>query len=413
MTEKKLIGPFSQILSMADLPLKGPVSDHQLQIIEQGAVLVENGKIIETGSFEKLLKNKSFDTRLEEIHYQSVLLPGFIDSHTHICFAGSRARDYALRVGGSSYQEILQQGGGIHDTVGKTREATEEELVHGIMQRAHRHLKEGVTTIEVKSGYGLTVAEELKMLRAIRTANGCLEAQLIPTCLAAHVKPKDFKEAGEYLHYIIDELLPVVKKEKLAQRVDIFVEPEAFPVEAARPYLQNARKMGFSLTLHADQFTAGGSELAVEMLARSADHLEASNEKEIRLLAKSNTVATVLPGASLGLGMPYAPARKLLDAGACLAIASDWNPGSAPMGDLLLQASLLGAAEKLSMAEVLAALSCRAATALELSDRGCLSPGKLADMQSFPTNDYREILYLQGKMKATKVWKGAKLVSKT
>jgi imidazolonepropionase len=413
MTAKKLIGPFSQILSMADLPLKGPVADHQLQIIEQGAVLVENGKIIETGSFEKLLKNKSSDTQVEEIHYQNVLLPGFIDSHTHICFAGSRARDYALRVGGSSYQDILQQGGGIHDTVGKTREATEEELVHGIMQRAHRHLKEGVTTIEVKSGYGLTVAEELKMLRAIRTANGCLEAQLIPTCLAAHVKPKDFKEAAEYLHYISDELLPVVKDEQLAQRVDIFVEPEAFPVEAARPYLQNARKMDFSLTLHADQFTAGGGKLAVEMLARSADHLEASSEKEIRLLAGSNTVATVLPGASLGLGMPYAPARKLLDAGACVAIASDWNPGSAPMGDLLLQASLLGAAEKLSMAEVLAALCCRAATALELSDRGCLSPGKQADMQSFPTNDYREILYLQGKMKATKVWKGAKLVSKT
>lgn len=412
MTEKKLIGPFSQILTMAALPLKGPVADSQLQIIEQGAILIENGIVVEVGPFEKLLKNKSFDTQLEEIHYAGVLLPGFIDSHTHICFAGSRARDYALRVAGSSYQEILQQGGGIHDTVSKTSEADEEALVHSIMQRAHRHLKEGVTTIEVKSGYGLTVAQELKMLRAIRTANSCLEAQLIPTCLAAHVKPPNFKEAGEYLQYIINDLLPVVKEEKLADRVDIFVEPEAFPVEAARPYLQKAGEMGFSLTLHADQFSTGGSQLAVEMLASSADHLEASEKKEIRLLAASSTVATVLPGASLGLGMPYAPARQLLDAGACLAIASDWNPGSAPMGDLLLQASLLGAAEKLSMAEVLAGLSYRAAAALHLSKRGTLAPGQLADMQSFPTNDYRDILYLQGKMKATKVWKGGTIVSK-
>lgn len=412
MTEKKLIGPFSQILTMSDLPLKGPVADSQLQIIEQGAILIENGIVVEIGSFEKLLKNKSFDTQLEEIHYASVLLPGFIDSHTHICFTGSRARDYALRVAGSSYQEILQQGGGIHDTVSKTSEADKEALVHSIMQRAHRHLKEGVTTIEVKSGYGLTVEQELKMLRAIRTANNCLEVQLIPTCLAAHVKPPNFKEASEYLQYIVNELLPVVKEEKLADRVDIFVEPEAFPVEIARPYLQKARKMGFFLTLHADQFSTGGSQLAVEMLASSADHLEASEKKEIKLLAASSTVATVLPGASLGLGMPYAPARQLLDAGACLAIASDWNPGSAPMGDLLLQASLLGAAEKLSMAEVLAGLSYRAAAALDLPRHGTLAPGQLADMQSFPTNDYRDILYLQGKMKAAKVWKGGTIVSK-
>lgn len=407
----KLVGPFRQILPFTDLALKGPLSDQQLNIIENGGVLVKDGRISETGPFDLLYKKRDRDTEIEEIHYQSVLMPGFIDSHTHICFGGSRARDYALRVAGSSYQEILQQGGGIHDTVAKTREASEEELVHGIMQRAHRHLQEGVTTIEVKSGYGLSVEEELKMLQAIRTANSCLEAELIPTCLAAHVKPKDFKEARDYLNYITDELLPRVWQEQLARRVDIFVEPEAFPVEAARPYLQKSKQMGFALSLHADQFTSGGSRLATGLLARSADHLEASGEEEVQLLAKSDTVATVLPGASLGLGMQYAPARKLLDAGACLAIATDWNPGSAPMGDLLLQASLLGAAEKLSMAEVLAGLTFRAAAALGLADRGQLGSGQLADMQSFTTSDYREILYLQGKIKASRVWKNGKLVS--
>lgn len=407
----KLIGPFRQILPFAGLALKGPLADAQLNIIKHGGVLVKDGRIVETGSFEQLYKKRDRDTEIEEIHYQSVLLPGFIDSHTHICFGGSRARDYALRVGGSSYQEILKQGGGIHDTVAKTRETSEEELVHGIMQRAHRHLQEGITTVEVKSGYGLNVEEELKMLRAIRAAAGCLDITLVPTCLAAHVKPKDFKEAADYLTYIADELLPQVKQNQLAGRVDIFVEPEAFPVETARPYLQKAKQMGFALSLHADQFTAGGSKLATELLANSADHLEASGEDEVELLAKSDTVATVLPGASLGLGMQYAPARKLLDAGACMAIATDWNPGSAPMGDLLVQAALLGAAEKLSMAEVFAGITYRAAAALGLRDRGELSSGQIADMQAYTTNDYREILYLQGKMKAGKVWKNGKLVS--
>lgn len=401
----KLIGPFSQLLPLTNLPLKGPLADTQLDIIEDAGILVKNGTIVETGPFQSLYKNRQSETEVEEIHYQSVLLPGFIDSHTHICFAGSRARDYSLRVAGKSYQEILQQGGGIHDTVEKTRQASEEDLVRAIMQRARRHLEEGVTTIEVKSGYGLNVEEELKMLRAIRTANSHLKAELIPTCLAAHVKPKDFKEAADYLNYLLEELLPLVKQEELAKRIDIFVEPEAFPVEASRPYLQKAKAMGFALTLHADQFSSGGSTLATELGALSADHLESSTEQDVAALAKSNTVATVLPGASLGLGMQYSPARKLLDAGASVAIATDWNPGSAPMGDLLLQAALLGAAEKLSTAEVFAGLTSRAAAALSLPGRGTLATGALADMQSYPTSDYREILYFQGKMKANKVWK--------
>lgn len=405
-----LTGPFSQLLPLTNLALKGPLSDTQLDIIENAGILVKDGKVVKTGSFDTLYKTRQPDTQVEEIHFQSVLLPGFIDSHTHICFAGSRARDYSLRVAGKSYQEILKQGGGIHDTVEKTRQALEEELVRSVMQRAHRHLQEGVTTIEVKSGYGLSVEEELKMLRAIRTAHKSLQAELIPTCLAAHVKPKDFAEATDYLNYILEELLPKVKQEELAKRVDIFVEPEAFPVEASRTYLQKAKEMGFALTLHADQFSSGGSSLATEMGALSADHLESSTENDVAALAGSNTVATVLPGASLGLGMQYSPARKLLDAGASLAIATDWNPGSAPMGDLLVQAALLGAAEKLSTAEVFAGLTFRAAKALALTDRGTLAAGALADMQSYPTSDYREILYFQGKMKANKVWKNGSLI---
>ena len=217
--------------------------------------------------------------------------------------------------------------------------------------------------------------------------------------------PKDFSGTqAEYLSYVFHDLLPVIKHENLTNRVDIFIEESAFNAENASVYLNRAKQMGFDITIHADQFSTGGSVVAVKLGAVSADHLEASKDAEIKMLANSDTVAVVLPGASLGLGMAYAPARKLLDAGACLAIASDWNPGSAPMGDLLMQAAVISAAEKLNTAEVFAGLTYRAAKALNLNNRGILAPGMLADMQAYPCADYREILYYQGKMKPVKVW---------
>jgi len=196
-----------------------------------------------------------------------------------------------------------------------------------------------------------------------------------------------------------------VQAEGLADRVDIFIEESAFDQSDGRYFLQKAKQLGFSLTVHADQFSAGGSAIAVECGALSADHLEASTDHEITLFGQSDTVAVLLPGASLGLGMGFAPARKLLDTGACVAIASDWNPGSAPMGDLLVQASILGAYEKLTLAETLAGLTFRAAKALRLADRGTIESGRIADMQAYPTADYRDILYNQGTLKPIQVWK--------
>jgi imidazolonepropionase len=191
----------------------------------------------------------------------------------------------------------------------------------------------------------------------------------------------------------------------LCTRIDAFVEKSAFSPEEIIPYLKKAKQFGFDLTIHADQFSCGGSQVAVALGARSADHLETSGEVEIQALAQSSTVAVALPGASIGLGMAFTPARKLLDQGAILAIASDWNPGSAPMGDLLAQASILATFEKLSTAEVLAGITFRAAAALGLTDRGKLTTGQFADFILFPTADYREILYQQGKMKPVEVWK--------
>jgi imidazolonepropionase len=405
-TSHILIGPFSQLLTMVGLPDAGPIADEQLQVLAQAGVLIYEGRITQVGNYDKLLK-LAIDNNylLHKIDQPMVLMPGLIDAHTHICFAGSRANDYAMRVAGKSYLEIARSGGGILDSVRKTREATLIELVNLLKKRCDRHLAEGVTTCEVKSGYGLTTIEELKMLEAIQLVNKHHALELIPTCLAAHMRPPEHTDSRLYLQEVVTELLPQVKEQGLANRVDIFIEDTAFNEEDSLEYLLAAKEMGFEITVHADQFSTGGSWIAAEAGAISADHLEASGEEEIELMRKANVVATVLPGASLGLGMHYAPARKMLDGGLCLAIATDWNPGSAPMGDLLLQAALLGAAEKLTNAETLAGITTRAAKALNLSDRGTIAKGQLADMIAFPADNYKEILYQQGKLKPTLVLK--------
>lgn len=410
MSTIKLIGPFRQLLPMTKLPLKGAISDDQLVILKEAGMVIENGKIKAIGRFDNL-KAEYSNAELHELKGDHTCLPGLIDSHTHICFGGSRANDYAMRNAGKTYLEIAKAGGGIWDTVTKTRKATEAELVKKTIKRAKQHFKNGTTTLEVKSGYGLSVAEELKMLRAIKSSNEQLSVDLIPTCLAAHMLPKDFEgNEVEYLEHIANELFPILQNEKLTNRIDAFIEESAFSERQIESYFQKAKAMGFDITVHADQFSTSGSKVAVEFGALSADHLEASTQTEIDLLANSDVISTALPGASLGLGCNFTPARKLLDAGGTLAIASDHNPGSAPMGDLLTQASILGTFEKLSNAEVLAGITVRAGVALNLKDRGQLEEGFLADFILFHTDDYKEILYNQGSFKPCMIFKNGELV---
>jgi len=409
MKNLKLIGPISQVLTLDKLPSNGAIKDERLEIIPNAGILIEGKKILQVGPWE-MLKKDAPEAEFFILEGEYVALPGLIDCHTHICFGGSRAKDFAMRNSGKSYLEIADSGGGIWDSVTHTRKLSLKELAGKTVKNANRHLSDGVTTIEVKSGYGLTVQEELKMLRAIGLANQSTSADIIPTCLAAHMKPRDFSGSNsEYLEMIARELFTILKSEKLTNRIDAFVEKSAFSPEEISPYFQKAKEMGFDLTVHADQFTTGGSTVAVNFGAVSADHLEASGEKEIKLLAQSNTIAVALPGASIGLGCAFTPARKILDHGGSLAIASDWNPGSAPMGDLLVQASILATFQKLSTAEVFAGITFRAAAALGLNDRGKIAPGFLADFILFPTSDYREILYQQGKLKPEMVWKKGKL----
>ncbi|NPE47033.1 imidazolonepropionase [Sphingobacterium sp. arapr2] len=407
----KLIGPFSQLLTMDNIPLKGAVRDAKLQVIEQAGILIEGEFVQEVGDFDFLYQKWQDKAVLVRLEGDQVALPGFVDCHTHICYAGQRANDFALRNAGSSYLEIAEAGGGIWSTVTDTRACTEEDLMQLTVDRAAFLLAQGVTTIEVKSGYGLEVKEELKILRAIKKANELTAADLVPTCLAAHMLPRDYKgSAKDYLDLMETALFPELKAQQLSNRVDAFIEKTAFDAGTIRPYLQRAKEMGFDLTVHADQFSTSGSQIAVELGARSADHMEASTAVEIELLAQSDTVAVALPAASIGIGCAFTPARKLLDAGACLAIASDWNPGSAPMGQLLTSACILATMEKLSNAEVLAALTFRAAQALNLRDRGKLRKGMRADFVLFQTDNYQDITYYQGRMQPSAVWKNGKEV---
>lgn len=406
----KLIGPFSQILTLQNLPLKGKLNDEQLHIVSHGGILVKDDSIQAIGEFSEL-KAQFPQVEIQQIEQPAVLLPGFVDSHTHICFGGKRSRDFAMRLNGKSYLEIAQSGGGIWSTVTNTRNQSQEELYNSTYEKAQHLLKMGTTTIEVKSGYALSVSDEIKMLEAINQVKEKSKATIVPTFLGAHMKPKDFEGDNlAYLKILIDEVFPIIKAKKLTNRIDIFTEQSAFSVEESRYYLQEAKNQGFEITIHADQFTPGGSRLAVEFGALSADHLEFSGDNEIQLLSQSDVVATALPGASIGLGMRYTPARKLLDAGACLSIASDWNPGSAPMGDLLTQASILATFEKLSMAEIFAGITFRAAKALNFSDRGILANGYKADFISFATEDFRDIIYYQGQLKPNNVWKNGQLI---
>ncbi|PTM09788.1 MAG: imidazolonepropionase [Bacteroidetes bacterium] len=399
-----LIGPFRQLLPLTGLPERGAIADEQLLVIPEGGVLVAAGKIVAVGKWQDL--RQQYPTAvLEEVAGDQVLLPGLVDAHTHICFAGSRAQDFAARNAGKSYLEMAQAGGGIWSTVQHTRATSQDALTALTRARLDRLLANGVTTVEIKSGYGLNVVEELKLLHAIEAAADQHQVAVVPTCLAAHLVPKDFGGPPEaYLQYLLDELVPVIEQEGYCRRFDIFIEQSAFPAAVARPYLLALKERGFALTVHGDQFTTGGSQVAIDCGALSVDHLEVSGEREIAQLANSQVIPVALPGATIGLGCAFAPARRLLNAGCALAIASDWNPGSAPQGNLLLQAAVLATFEKLTTAEVFAGITQRAARALGLTDRGMLATGCRADLVAFPTNDYREILYQQGSLVPSRVW---------
>ena len=352
---------------------------------EDAYVLCEDGVVAGVGRMREL---DPLDGDVIELDGRGrSAVPGLVDCHTHACFAGDRAAEFELRSRGASYEELHAAGGGILSTVNATRAAGEEALAAAVERHREWMLARGTTTFEAKSGYGLDRETELSMLRAVQRAGG------IPTWLGAHAVPPEFPDADAYLEFALAEVLP--EAAQLAEAADVFVEQGAFDVVQARRYLEACRDAGLALRLHADQFTeAGGVGLAVELGARSVDHLEATEPGGVRVLAASDVTAVLLPVAALFLDRPMPPARDLVDAGAVVALATDFNPGSAYCESLPIACGLASTQLHLAPAEALAACTVNAAHVLGRADRlGRLAPGYAADLVLLETPDWRHLAY--------------------
>jgi imidazolonepropionase len=381
-----LIRDLAQVASPAgkEAPLRGAALG-QVDVLENAFVLCEDGRITSVGPMREL---PALDGETEELDGAGrCAIPGLVDCHTHACFVGDRVDEFELRAAGAGYEEIHAAGGGILATVSRTRSATEEELRDAVLAHAAAMLRNGTTTFEAKSGYGLDRDTELAQLRAIDDAGG------IPTFLGAHAVPPEFDDADAYLDWMLRETL--ADAGSLAEAADIFVERGAFDARQARRYLHEARRLGMALRLHADQFTEGGGVgLAVELGVRSVDHLEATGPGGVRLLAASDTAAVLLPVAALFLGQPMPPARALVDAGAIVALATDFNPGSAFAESLALVCGLAATQLRLTPPEALAACTVNAAHVLGRADRkGRVALGYDADLVVLDAPDWRYVAY--------------------
>ncbi|RYZ35232.1 MAG: imidazolonepropionase [Myxococcaceae bacterium] len=339
--------------------------------------------------------------------------PGFVDPHTHLVFAGERSAEFDLRNQGATYLEIARAGGGIVNTVGATRAASEEELARLALPRLERLLAQGVTTAEVKSGYGLSLADELKMLRAVKRLGALSPLELVPTLLCAHAVPAEYQgRRGDYLDLCINEILPAVAREGLARFCDVFTEESAFTVDESRRLLLAGKALGLTPRLHADQLTAcGASALAAEVGASSADHLEQVTDEGIRALAAANVTAVLVPTSTLFLRMrPYAPGRKLRDAGVNIALGSNVNPGSSMTENLALVLGLACLENGLTAAEAYWAATRGAAQCLGLQRQGRLAVGDAGDLVVFGCRSYRHLPYHLGISHARVVVKAGQVV---
>jgi len=384
-----LVRDLRQVVSPAGTaaPLRGAALG-EVDVLEDAFVLCEDGRIAEVGRMRDL---DPLDGDVDEVDGSGLCgIPGLVDCHTHLCFAGDRVEEFDLRARGASYEELHAAGGGILSTVGATRAAGEDALHTAVRRHREWMLHAGTTTFEGKSGYGLDRDTELASLRAIGTAGGS------PTWLGAHAVPPEYGDADSYLDLAIDEVLP--EAARIAEAADVFIERGAFSVEQARRYLEACREAGLGLRLHGDQFSEQGAiGLAIELRARSVDHLEATGDDGIRRLAASEVVGVVLPVAALVLGRPMPRARELVDADGAIALATDFNPGSAFCESLPLVCSLACAQLGLSPAEALGAVTVNAAHVLRRADRvGRLAPGFDADLVLLDAPDWRHLAYHVG-----------------
>jgi imidazolonepropionase len=386
----------------------------ELGIISGGAVLARDGLIVAVGATSEVEPLARANTRKLDAS-GCVVMPGFVDTHTHPVFAGTRENEYEMRAAGLTYQDIAERGGGIRATVRRTREASEDDLVELGKNHAQLLLEHGTTTAEAKSGYGLTVDDELKILRVIRRLNAETPLDLIPTFLGAHEIPDEYRNNRvDYIRLVIDEMLPRVAAEGLARYCDIFCESHVFTVDESRRVLERAKELGLGVRIHAEQLSlSGGAGLAAELRAASADHLEWIDQDGIYALKQAGVTAVLLPGAVFNLGLSlYAPARALIDAGVSVALATDFNPGSSPTPSMQMILSIACTQMRMTPAEAISAATVNGACSIGCESMvGSLEPGKQADIAVYDCSDYRQIPYFFGINHAATVIKNGIIVA--
>jgi len=382
----------------------------ELGLISDGAVAVHEGHIVDVGTSADILSRYQSDRVLDAT--DKVVLPGFVDPHTHLVWAGDRAEEFELRVGGASYMEIMAAGGGILSTVRATRSASVETLISQSRARLDHMLANGTTTAEVKTGYGLELATELKQIEAIRRLQSEHPIDLVPTFLGAHAVPEKYAgRTDEYTNLVVEEMLPQVKDTfdalypgnatlfESGPFCDVFCEKGAFDLEQSRRVLAAAKARGLGLKIHVDEFAAlGGTRLAVDLGAVTADHLVCTPPEELALLAQSDTIAVSLPGTPFGLGhCEYSPARQIIDSGGALALATDLNPGTCWCESMQFPIALACRYMQMTPAEAICAATINAAHAIDLGGKtGSIEPGKWADLSLLDAPDYRHLGYRFG-----------------
>lgn len=392
-----LVSNIGELLTLAPAMKKEGrrVLESDMGLGQNQALYVEKGRIAWIGPQKKIPKELARQKKLKEISAKGLtVMPGFVECHTHLVFAGSRAAEFEMRNQGVSYQEIARQGGGILSTMRKTREMPAAQLKALSQYRADAFTRQGVTTLEIKSGYGLDEKNELKSLKVAKSLEG---PRIVTTFLGAHAKPPEFDSYSSYLKFLTEKVLPRVKKQKLSSRIDVFVENGFFDQKDSKKYLQAAQALGFEVTIHADQITlSGGADLCVELGALSGDHLLQIQDPQIGKLAKSQVTCVMLPAADLYMRCNYPPARQLIDQGARVALATDYNPGTSPTQDLSLVGLLARLEMKMTLPEVIAAYTVGAAHALSLqSEVGSLELGKAADFVCI-NKSWQELFYSVG-----------------